>query len=74
MAVFSCEKKTDPADLQNQLVRSFMDSYEFCKNELLFNSYGSIGEGKIEIINDGSDVIQYIMIPIPILTHNRHPG
>jgi hypothetical protein len=64
MAVFSCEKKTDPADLQNQLVRSFMDSNEFCKNELLFNSYGSFGEGKIEIINDGSDVIQYIMIPI----------
>jgi hypothetical protein len=64
IAVFSCEKKTDPGDLQNHLVRSFMDSREFCKNELLFNSYGSIGEGKIETLNDGTDMVQYLMIPI----------
>jgi hypothetical protein len=64
MAVFSCEKKTDPADFQNQLVRSFMGSKEFCKNELLFNTYGSIGEGKIETLNDGTDIAQYLMIPI----------
>ncbi len=59
-----CEKKGGLPDLQDGLVQKFIDSKEFCKNESLFNSYGSIGKGKIETIIDGENEIHYLMIPI----------
>lgn len=59
-----CEKRAESPNLQFELVQKFLDSNEFCKNESLFNSYGSIGKGKIETIIDGTNEIQYLMIPI----------
>jgi hypothetical protein len=64
LSLTDCEKKVELDDIQDELVQKFLDSKEFCKNETLFNSYGSIGKGKIETINDGENYIHYLMIPI----------
>jgi hypothetical protein len=59
-----CEKEVEPPDLQYKLVQSFLDSKEFCKNESLFNSYGTIGRGTIENVFVDSSQVQYLMVPI----------
>jgi hypothetical protein len=65
ITILSCEK-TELSDFHNSYLQEFLNSKEFCKNESLFTSYGSIERKgtQIECMQDGKNMVQYLMIPI----------
>ncbi|MGY4884274.1 MAG: hypothetical protein ACP5NZ_01715 [Nanobdellota archaeon] len=63
----NCEKIEtieETVDPQPKLVREFLNSQDFKNNECLFENYGQIGVGTVELLEIPIDSAYNIMIPI----------